>query len=228
MKTSFINTLLLSSILIGVSSTSSCQKTDFGPNNNATNSSALAANNMLAQIQNLPIEPINEAERNSLILMREEEKLARDIYLAMYNKWGANIFNNISSSEQTHMDAVLSILKKYQIADPIENNSPGEFQNTTLKNLYTVLLAKGSSSISEAYQVGATIEDLDISDLNKIKSDVDNQDILFVYGMLTKGSRNHLRSFYKNIQNSGNTYTPQYISKEEFDSIVGSPMETGY
>jgi len=90
------------------------------------------------------------------------------------------------------------------------------------------LVNQGNLSILDAYKVGATIEDLDIFDLKNALLQNDNQDIKLVYDMLTKGSRNHLRSFYKNILNAGGSYTPQYISQTEFDSIIGSAMETGY
>ncbi len=85
----------------------------------------------------------------------------------------------------------------------------------------------GSTSISDALQVGATIEDLDIFDLENALTKIDNQDIELVYDNLTKGSRNHLRSFYSNILIASETYVPQFITQEKFDAIVNSPMETG-
>jgi hypothetical protein len=89
-------------------------------------------------------------------------------------------------------------------------------------------VAQGNASVLDAYKVGATIEDLDIFDLKNALTTIDNQDIKLVYDMLTKGSRNHMRSFYKNILNVGSTYTPQYITQAEFDAIINSPMETGF
>jgi len=180
------------------------------------------------QINSFPKDSLNQAELGSLSFMREEEKLARDVYIILYNKWGVNIFNNISASEQTHMDAVLLLLQKYSLADPVGTNAVGVFQNETLQILYNQLVAKGNTKLAEAYQVGATIEDLDIFDLKRLLVDIDNQDIRLVYDMLTRGSRNHLRSFYKNILNTGGTYIPQYITQSEFDAIINSSMETGF
>ncbi|MDP3667796.1 MAG: DUF2202 domain-containing protein, partial [Sediminibacterium sp.] len=71
-------------------------------------------------------------------------------------------------------------------------------------------------------------EDLDIFDLKNALINIDNQDIRLVYDNLTKGSRNHMRSFYKNVLNVGGTYTPQYITQAEFDAIINSAMETGF
>ncbi len=183
--------------------------------------------NLSSQINNLPKEPLNADEQATLSFMREEEKLARDVYVFLYNKWGTNIFTNISSSEQTHMDAILQLLNKYNLPDPVGSNGSGTFSSTILQNLYTQLTTQGGISTLEALKVGATIEDLDIYDLKTALTKVDNQDITLVYNTLMKGSRNHLRSFYSNILNAGGTYTPQFITQAEFDAIINSPMETG-
>lgn len=184
-------------------------------------------NNLNSQVNNLPNEPLNTDERATLSFMREEEKLARDVYVFLYNKWVLPIFNNISSSEQSHMDAIVQLLNKYNLPDPVGSNGYGIFSNPLLQNLYTQLTTQGSVSLLDALKAGATIEDLDIYDLKLSLTKVDNQDIILVYNNLMKGSRNHLRSFYSNIINAGGTYTPQYITQAEFDAIINSPMETG-
>jgi hypothetical protein len=206
---------------------SSCSK-DENPDNNATNNDNINVANFQAQIKSLPNETLNPAELSSLLFMREEEKLARDVYITLYNKWAANIFTNISASEQTHMESVLLLLTKYNLTDPVGTNPVGVFNNAALQTLYNQLVALGNTSLTDAYKVGATIEDLDIFDLKNALTVIDNKDIRLVYDNLTKGSRNHLRSFYKNILNVGGTYTPQYITQTEFDAIINSPMETGF
>jgi hypothetical protein len=179
-------------------------------------------------IDTFPKEPLSDAERNSLILMREEEKLARDVYTTLYAKWGSRPFFNISSSEQTHMDAVLTLLKKYDIADPVGTNGIGVFQSATMQTLYKQLVALGNKSNLDAFKAGATIEDLDIFDLKRLSSEVDNKDVLFVYDNLERGSRNHMRAFNRNIGNMGSVYIPQYISQADFDAILSGSMETGH
>lgn len=206
----------------------SCSKDDGPVKNNNNNNGNINIANLQAQVNSLPIESLNPAELTSLSFMREEEKLARDVYITLYNRWGVNIFTNISASEQTHMDAILMLLNKYSLTDPAGSNPVGVFNNTTLQNLYNQLVAQGNISVLEAYKVGATIEDLDIFDLQNALINIDNQDIRLVFDMLTKGSRNHLRAFYKNILNAGGTYTPQYITQVQFDSIINSAMETGF
>jgi hypothetical protein len=207
-------------------SVTSCSEDDIQPQVIETSNINIAT--LQTQITSLPIETLNTDEQSSLLFMREEEKLARDVYISLYNKWGVNIFTNISESEQTHMDAVLLLLTKYSLTDPVGSNAVGVFNNTELQNLYNQLIAQGNISISDAYQVGATIEDLDIFDLANALAKIDNQDIELVYDMLTKGSRNHLRSFYGNILNVESSYTPQFLTQAEFDAIINSPMERGF
>ncbi|MEP2669659.1 MAG: DUF2202 domain-containing protein [Cyclobacteriaceae bacterium] len=180
------------------------------------------------QLNDLPMETLSSDEQSSLMFMREEEKLARDVYVVLFDEWGVNIFSNISKSEQTHMDAMLLLLTKYSVTDPVGTNPVGVFSNSVLQDLYDQLVTQGKISLLDAYQVGATIEDVDIFDLTHALSETDNEDITLVYEMLSKGSRNHLRSFYGNILNVDGSYTPQYITQEEFDAIVTSPKETGF
>ena len=121
---------------------------------------------LTSQINAFPKEPLNTDELASLNIMREEEYLAYDVYTTLYNKWGVSVFSNIASSEQSHTNAVSTLLSKYELNDPAGNHTLGVFTDTTLQTLYTQLVNLGSSSTLNAFIVGATIEDLDIYDLN--------------------------------------------------------------
>lgn len=138
---------------------------------------------------------ISATEREHLVFMREEEKLARDVYTVMYQKWASRIFVNISASEQTHMNAILTLLNRYGIEDPVGENGVGTFTDPELKTLYDELVARGNTSLEEALRVGVAIEELDIADLKDAMSVTDNGDILRVYGNLLRGSQNHLHAF---------------------------------
>ena len=219
-KNAFAALFMVAVLVIGLSS---CSKSS-----NTPGVTGNAAANLKIQVSGLPYEALSESEKSTLIFMREEEKLARDVYTTLYSKWGVNMFTNISASEQTHMDGILLLLNKYGLADPAANKGIGEFNNTALQTLYNELVAKGNVSITEAYIVGATIEDLDLYDLKNAHADNDNQDIKVVYESLAKGSRNHMRSFNGVILNSGLMYTPQFITQTEFDAIVTSAIEKGF
>ena len=179
------------------------------------------------QFDSLPIEQISEAELAALVLMREEEFLARDVYQALYAKWNLPVFNNISKSEQQHTDAVKKLLDRYGLEDFAAGHQSGIFLQAELQELYNALTEKGLLSVTDALTVGATIEDLDIKDLLDLSTEVDNADILWVFGNLTKGSRNHLRSFVGQLRNRGEAYVPQFISEELFNEIMATPHERG-
>jgi len=176
-------------------------------------------------VSQYPYQDLSEEERAGLIKMREEEKLARDVYLTLFDKWSHQVFSNIANSEQQHMDAVKSLLDKYGITDPVVDNTVGVFTDPHMAELYNALVQKGSTSIIDALLVGATIEDLDIYDLNILLAQTDNEDIQVIYQNLTKGSRNHMRAFTRTLGIYGVTYTAQYLTQEEIDQIISGSWE---
>jgi len=167
---------------------------------------------------------LTQEEQNMLLQMREEEKLARDVYNYLYSVYGRPVFDNISTSEQIHMGKVLQLLNTYNIPDPALS-APGEFSDSDLQNLYNDLTSLGDNSLLDALIVGATVEDLDIYDLEDFVNQTDKQDIIDVFNNLTCGSRNHMRAFYSQLTNEGGTYTPQFITQAQFDEIVNSSHE---
>lgn len=170
---------------------------------------------------------LNDAETAGLTKMREEEKLARDVYQALGEKWNVPVFKNIAVSESRHTEAVKSLLSAHHVVDPVTNDTRGVFQNAELAKLYTELVARGSASMVEAYKVGAYIEDLDIADLEKEIASVTHEDIRVVYEHLQSGSENHMRAFNRNIEiATGETYTPSFISKDALEIILDSENST--
>lgn len=166
---------------------------------------------------------ILEQDSEALLFMLEEEKLARDTYEYLDKTWGLNQFANIKKSEQTHMDAIENLLKQSNISYTILGE--GVFSNPDLQAFYDTFKVDGAKSVVEALKIGATIEDLDIKDLEKYISETDNTQIINVYQSLQCGSRNHLRSFMKGLDKKGGTYTPQFITQDAFNSIVNSSNE---
>ncbi|CUA99881.1 DUF2202 domain-containing protein [Thiomonas bhubaneswarensis] len=170
---------------------------------------------------------LDATESAGIVIMREEEKLARDVYQLLYTQWGQPIFSNIAASEQQHMDAVGTLISRYKLPDPASHTATGVFVDAELQTMFNALMSQGQSSLQAALQVGATIEDLDIKDLNERIAQTDNPDVKLVYSNLLKGSRNHLRAFVSQLATLGVTYVPQYITQAEFDAIVNSPQERG-
>ena len=171
---------------------------------------------------------ISPEEAADLQFMREEEKLAHDVYVTLYEQWGLRVFDNISRSEQQHTEAVAYLLDRYDISDPAAGNALGKFTDADLQALYDQLVAQGSKSVADALKVGAAIEEIDILDLQERLAATDNAAIEQVYKSLLAGSENHLRAFVSNLKSrTGETYAPQYLSQAAYNAIVTASGSQG-
>lgn len=167
-----------------------------------------------------PKQDISKQEEDDLKFMREEEKLACDFYVTMFDKWGLRPFENISRSEQKHMDAIKNMLDRYFIDDPVKNSDKGVFEDASLKSLYLALLEQGNKSDIEALKAAAEIEEVDIQDLRDAINSTDNEDLKFVYGNLLRASENHLRAFTRNLNKRGVDYQPKHLDKKYYQEII--------
>ena len=175
-------------------------------------------------------QPLTVAETETLLFVREEEKLARDVYLTLYNQWGSNIFQNIANNgEQQHMDAIKVLVDAFGYVDPVSSNEVGAFTDAEILKLYNDVVARGMTSSQEALMVGGFIEEYDIKDLqdaiDEAKQGTNQAAVIQTYDSLLCGSRNHLRSFVGQIEKDGLVYQAQYVSQATVDAIVNSPDE---
>jgi hypothetical protein len=166
---------------------------------------------------------LTDDEIASLVYMREEEKLAHDVYLTLYDLYGLPIFKNIARSEQTHTEAVKQLLDVFDIPDPADTSPAGVFVDPELQNLYDELIQTGSQSLGDALKVGAVIEEIDILDLEENLDFAENENIRNVFINLIRGSENHLRAFTKTLaRNTGETYQPQFMDVDAYNEIVST------
>jgi hypothetical protein len=166
---------------------------------------------------------LTDDEIASLVYMREEEKLAHDVYLTLYDLYGLPIFKNIARSEQTHTEAVKRLLDAFNIPDPADTSPIGVFVDPELQNLYDELIQTGSQSLGDALKVGAVIEEIDILDLEENLDFAENENIRNVFINLIRGSENHLRAFTKTLaRNTGETYQPQFMDVDAYNEIVST------
>lgn len=159
--------------------------------------------------------------KKGLQLMREEEKLAHDVYLALYEKWQIPVFNNIARSESRHFEAVGYLLETFEIKDPAYAKA-GKFRNKELGKLYKELVEKGSESLSAALEVGAFIEEVDIRDLQVQLGMEPNIQVETVLGNLERASHVHLRAFTNLLAARGMEYAPQVLDEETYLGITDS------
>ncbi len=225
MKTSIRYTLIIVALLILTAlSLQACTQTaaafQAGINNNGTS--------LDVAISTVNLEDLTDEEIASLVFMREEEKLAHDVYLALYDLYGLPIFNNIARSEQTHTDAVKRLLDAFGIPDPADTSPVGKFEDHELQSLYDELIQTGSQSLADALKVGAAIEEIDILDLEERLAFVENESIRSVFENLLRGSRNHLRAFTRTLtQNTEEIYEPQYMTEDAYNATITANAERG-
>lgn len=139
-----------------------------------------------AQLATMSLSTLSDAAAASLSALREEEQLAHDVYTASAALWPQQaIFANIADSEATHSAAVLTLLERYSLPDPLAGLAEGTFATASVQDLYDSLTATSAQSLIAALQVGAQIEEMDIRDITAQEAVVASYpDILMVYEYL--------------------------------------------
>jgi len=192
---------------------------------------------------------LDKAEQHHLIFMRQEEKLARDVYTSLAGMWpDSRIFVNIGEgSEQTHTDVMRDKLEEFNVDDPEPNTDilpssigvfTGELYGSYFNANYQALINKGSQSELDALYVGALIEELDMHDIVEcpdIIKDTDNgisdcglnytdePSLINAYSSLLDGSKSHLKAYVGRIESiigEGN-YEAQILSQDDVNEILG-------
>jgi hypothetical protein len=167
---------------------------------------------------------LSEAEISNLQFMREEEKLARDVYLTLNEYWGTmtSVFSNIALSEESHTSTINYLLDKYDIQDPVVSNEVGVFTNPELQELYHVLVETGSASLMDGLYVGALIEEVDMRDIVEAIDATDERAMILAYSNLLDGSKSHLRAFVSAVESEGLVYEAQVLDADEVQLILES------
>lgn len=223
LMTILIVTLVMTAFMAGCSDDSTSPRTPAD-----VNGDILSTEELKAALDRIPTGQPGEEEIADLLFMREEEKLAHDVYNVLYDQYGQKIFTNIAASELKHSEAVLLLVDRFGLEDPVGENGPGVFTNEDLQTLYNDLVASGSQSLTDALLVGLAIEEIDILDLEEAMAGTELPEILMVYGNLLKGSHNHLRAFVRvHESQTGEVYVPRWLSQEAYDEILSSDSGQG-
>lgn len=192
MKTTFISLVLCAGLM-----TTAAMARGGNSNQQSANNAGIGVSSPI--VSTLPAAELTQEQIDGLVFMYQEEKVARDVYDVLGDVWGVNVFDNIQQSEQRHMDAVKSLLIKYNIPVPVLSDTVGLFELNELQEMYDALIARGKSSLTEALQVGVDIEVTDIADLEEHLIDAP-ADIAAVYENLLAGSQNHLAAFTRLLE----------------------------
>ena len=142
---------------------------------------------------------LTAAEADGLAFMREEEKLAHDVYAQFAAAYDSRVFSNISNSETQHTTTVQEYLDTFSIADPAAGRAAGSFADADLQALYEEMIAQGNASLEDALRVGVAVEERDIADLRERIDGTDRADLKALYENLLHGSENHLAAFTRQL-----------------------------
>lgn len=163
---------------------------------------------------------LTEEEKDGLLYMSDEEKLAGDVYHIFYSRWNLLTFSHIESDERYHEEILRTILSRYGVDYP--NKGFGMLSNSSHQSLYAKLVRKGNSTLKDALETGAMIEELDLSDLEKYMAQTEKSDLIGAYQTLTRGSENHLQIFVSTLKKHGFEHTPVYLNQTRYAEIIQS------
>lgn len=193
----------------------------------SSGASSIDATVLSATLATYPVASLSQAEADGMGYLREEEQLAQALIALDASLYAPTVFDNIAASEETHAAAMLTLLQRYQLPDPLAGLPDGQFATASLQAFYDSLAASSATGIVPALMAALQLEERSIVDIDAQLAFVDNADLQLVYTHLMRGSRNHLRAFWKQLQAQGGSYVPAYLTQAEFDAIVDSPIETG-
>jgi len=218
-------TIMIAIACIGVVSTPVMTEAGRGGSQQGGTSDCQQA--LIDRFDSLPVNQLDQEMIDAVTLLREEEKLARDVYLTFTAQYDLLIFSNIARSEQQHMDLVAMVLARYGLPDPAAGNGVGVFTDPWVQDMFDDLTAIGQASLADALLVGALIEDVDIYHLqHMLDHHPSYDDVNLIVQNMIAGSRNHMRGFVGALEKRGETYEPQYIDSDLLDLILSTPMET--
>ena len=170
---------------------------------------------------NTTVVALNAAEKRHLLLMQDEEKLARDVYNAFAEKWKLRPFENIGTrSEPAHMEAVTALLQRHNAERTPQPAGAGEFRSPRMKILYNNMIKTGSASAVEALKVAVEIEELDIKDLREGAAKSNHAELKAVYANLEAASIRHLQAFMRNLKARDGEYTPKHLDVKTFNELA--------
>lgn len=229
-----MKTTLFAAVLIGFFALISCTKSDDLIPEGETSLSLLSVDaegvSSMTRANVVPVldatSPLTADEIEFLYAMREDEKLARDLYAYFWTRYPtAPQIQRISKAEESHIAAIETVLDYYEISYPAMS-APGVFEDSTRQALYDELALK-SETMLEAFQTMAFVEDRDLFAYKMVQSQITNANLSLLIENMIKASTNHLKAAIRQIFVRDGSYTSIYLSAEEYDAIIKLPFQNG-
>ena len=172
---------------------------------------------------------LSQELKDALAHMGNEERLAHDLYMNLYNYYKDNMgleikqfYNIATNSETKHVSTVQSLVKRYDLnvsdftnvdANIVESNNmsadnmpSGVYDIPAIQELYDTLYSMGVESQEDALKVGCMVEVTDINDLDEyieLAQESNASDIVAAFESLRDASYRHYWAFDKGLKNIG-------------------------
>lgn len=229
-----MKTKIFATALLGLFALVSCNKSDdFTPTNDAP-LAILSVDadgvSTLTRANVAPVlgvtAPLSADEIEFLFAIREDEKVARDLYTSFSALYPASVqIAKIKTAEDSHIACIEAVLDYYEISYPAMT-ATGVFEDAERQALYNDLVDK-SATLLETFGTMAVIEEETVLAYKSVQSEITNENISLVVANMIKASSNHLKAAVRQITALGGSYTPSYLSAEEFDAIINSSFQNG-
>lgn len=177
------------------------------------------------QIMASRAQPLGADEQRDLQRIREQRKLARDLYWDLAKHWGSLVLVRLGAAEQTHLNTLDTLLDHYGLSDPVAGHAVGESGDPKFQALHVQIVEVGHRSEMAASQAGLLVEEMSLSDLAAARARTRQPEIAAVYDDLLRNSRNHLRALFRQMQRFEGEYVPQSLSLSDFEAIVWTQPE---
>ncbi len=148
-----------------------------------------------------PIVPLTADQKDTLLYIYQEEKVARDVYDYLDDIYNVetSTFSDIRLSEQEHMDAVEKLCIKYGVdISNVDESVYGVFILQELQDRYDTLITpykvEPFPPLSDALQVGIDIETKDITDIVAAEAGMPS-DVVSVFENIKESSIYNLGAF---------------------------------
>ena len=194
-----------------------------------TRGNAANSSNINFDANAYPESTLTQGVKDALAYMGNEERLAYDVYMNLYDYHIANgieikqLLNISQNAEAKHIDIVQQLVRKYQLAEdelsdvsePVADNTVaqsdmprGVYDIAKIQELYDDLYAKGIDSKQDALEVGCMVEVVDVTDLDayiQLAQTSEATDVVDAFNILREGSYHHYWAFDKGLKKNGVT-----------------------
>ena len=179
-------------------------------------------------IDSSPMSILTQDLKDAIAYMGNEERLAYDVYMNLYDYHNENnsiqisqLQNIAQNSERTHVGIVQALVQKYDLGaddlsnveNPVADNNVsfedmprGVYDIPAIQELYDLLYDKGIASKQAALEVGCMVEVVDIDDLDEyieLAEESNATDVIDAFTILRDGSYKHYWAFDKGLKNMG-------------------------